>query len=479
MKKAILLLACVFLLSFSTGDNRNEYNVPLMAWGVTAGDIDLDGDNDIVIGHLFNSQTNWTGITILKNNGLGLMELDSFYFNGQHRSVSTNNFDNNPFPDLLSQTYNNVNSQIGIIYNFNNTASKIDTFNIADYADNINIADINNDLETDIVFISTNGCFWGIIYNYGKNSFSNPFYYQINFNPNDLATDDINNDGRDDIVVCGLKTKIYFSYPDGFQEMELETEDFFIRVFIVDFDLDGLKDIIAFDDIFGAYTLIAKFKNIGGNSFERLPDIVKQPGAHVYFITDFNNDTLPDILLQLANFSGYKIYYNKGNFQLGDSLFVPVPFYGEGWRNCYCADMDGNGYQDIITTRALNAPLPANVNIMFNDGNGNFLEDPLTSIYKHPSTINNQLSCYPNPFHNEITFEFKTEKNEMAELNIYNLQGRLITCLTKSVKKGGQINYLKWDGLDQASKPCKPGPYIAYLKVNGKIKKTVKLIKTK
>ncbi len=457
-----------------------------MAWSVTAGDIDLDGDNDIVVGHKTAWQHTNPTITLLKNINNGIFEIidTSIIFCGYQENILTTNVNLDDYPDIISFmsdfSSGNAERYIRIFYNYNGEFSLFHDFLLnsnATFSD-INFGDINGDYFNDIIVASNNGRFWGAIYNDGTGNFSNPQYNQVNYNPNGLVCNDLNNDGRDDIVVCGLKTKIYFSYPDGFQEIELETEDFFIRVFIVDFDLDGLKDIIAFDDILGAFTLIARFKNIGNNSFERLPDIVKQPGSHVYFITDFNNDTLPDILLQLANFSGYKIYYNKGNFQLGDSLFVPVPFYGEGWRNCYCADMDGNGYQDIITTRALNAPLPANVNIMFNDGNGNFVEDPLTLIYQYSSTINYHFSCYPNPFQTETTFEFKTEKNEMAELYIYNLQGRLITCLTKSVKKVGQINYLKWDGLDTGGKPCKPGSYIASLKVGEKLVQNIKLIKS-
>ena len=89
------------------------YKVPREAASVCAADIDMDGDNDIVVGHLFNSQTNWTGISILINNSLVPMELDSFFLNGQHRSVIIQFLDNNSFPDLISQSWDGTNSQIG------------------------------------------------------------------------------------------------------------------------------------------------------------------------------------------------------------------------------------------------------------------------------------------------------------------------------------------------------------------------------
>ncbi len=482
MKKTLIIITCLILLSFSTGDYRSEYNVPLLAWSVTAGDIDLDGDNDIVVGHNYSTKTHWSGVSILLNDNNGYFELyDSIYLYAGQSNVLLENLNILPNKEIIANYIDSLSGIkfLAIINDFDPTDIIYFTVNTEEAINYKTTGDINGDGEPDIVIASNKGQYWGVLYNDGTGNFSNPQYNQVSFDPNDVAVNDLNNDGRDDIVVCGQKTEIFFSYPDGFQEMDIESEYFFIKVYIVDFNEDGLKDIIGFDDIFGTYTQITIFKNIDGTNFERLPYELKQPGAHVYFITDFNNDTLPDILLQLANFSGYKIYYNKGNFQLGDSLFVPIPFYGEGWRNCYCADMDGNGYQDIITIRASNAQLPANLDIRFNNGEGDFVENPLSSIENYSSPIDKTFSCYPNPFQNRTTFEFKTEKNEMAELYIYNLQGRLITCLTKSVKKGGQINYLKWDGLDTGGKPCKPGPYLAYLKVNGKIKKTVKLIITK
>ena len=170
------------------------------------------------------------------------------------------------------------------------------------------------------------------------------------------------------------------------------------------------------------------------------------------------------------------IYYNQGNFQLSTPLFIPVEDYGEVWRKSACADLDGNGYNDIVTIRYIHSVLPDNVNILFNDGNGNFVEEPLSTTNNQQSTTNNQLTCYPNPFQTEITFEYTIKETALAELSVYDFQGRIITCLTKNAKKGGNYK-IKWDGLDNGGKPCKPGPYLLTLKVNGNVLQTIKLIK--
>jgi hypothetical protein len=51
-----------------------------------------------------------------------------------------------------------------------------------------------------------------------------------------------------------------------------------------------------------------------------------------------------------------------------------------------------------------------------------------------------------------------------------------MSVLTKQKQKGGE-HIIKWDGLDNGGKPCKPGPYLLTFKVNGMICKSTKIIK--
>ena len=343
MKKPLIIVAGLLLLAFTTARIRSMYKVPREAASVCAADIDMDGDNDIVVGHLFNSQTNWTGISILINNSLVPMELDSFFLNGQHRSVIIQFLDNNSFPDLISQSWDGTNSQIGIVFNLNTSMSNIYNVGTESYADNIETGDLNDDAATDIVFISNNNQYWSVLYNDGFGNFSSPEYHNLNYFPQNIVTGDLNNDGTDDIVIGG-STEIYFSRDGGFQNQQLGGHT--SRVHIADMDNDGDNDIVGLFDLFGIETDITIFENKGEETFE-------------------------------------------------EPVFVEIPNDGEAYRRATTADLDGNGFNDIVIVRRTgpNAATYNNVIILFNDGKGHFVDT--NSVYVHQNEILLQQQIKP------------------------------------------------------------------------------------
>ncbi len=461
--------------------SRSIYRIPRAAESVTAADIDLDGDNDIVVGHDYNSQTQWSGVSYLINNGDGTFYLnDSIFLYSWQTHIYAVNTNSNPFPEIIARHFENETQYMAVLENVqDNYVTNLYSMTYGISGDNI--GDVNGDGFIDIIIYSSNDQFWGIMYNDGQGNFSQPeYHYVTDYFPQSITCGDLNGDNHDDIVVCGQSTEVYFSYPDGFQSLVLEIDDYKQGSSIIDFDQDGDNDILTSVGIpFVDITSLIIYENQGNNTFIRHEEFYFQPMSNKFFVTDFNNDSLADILFQLSDLSGYIIYYNQGDFQLVDSLFVALPPSNpqEARRNCYCADMDGNGYNDIITLKTLHAPLPDNLSILFNDGNGNFVENPVTGIPHIENTPLHELKCYPNPFTTETTFEFTVEEASQVELIIYDMQGNIIRTLTDSHKKDGHNYCIKWDGFDTAGKPCKYGSFVAYLKINGKVQESVKLIK--
>jgi hypothetical protein len=474
------ILFSVVFLAFTFGDSRSEYILPSAAYSVSSGDLDMDGSNDIVVGHNYNFSTSWGGISLLHNNGFGQFTLtDSLYLFGWQTSINIEQINANPFPEIIFSKENGATEFIGLIFDNNISDTIFLNANTYEGINNIDVGDLNNDENNDIVFTSANGNFWGVFYNYSTGNFSSPeYHYVTGYSPLGLAIGDLDNDGRDDVVLCGQSVEVWFSYSTGgYIRLVLEENNYKSDVAIADFDRDGDNDIITEAGVYLVnVTSVIMYENLGNRQFDTIPEFWFQPSASIFSVTDFNNDTLPDILFQVDNCTGHIIYYNQGNFQLADSQFVAVANYGESIRNCHCADLDNNGFNDIITLRTVFYYGMPNLDIRFNDGNGNFGPDPIVADKHAESNKSFSFRNYPNPFGEETTFIFSIQENSKVEILIYSSQGQLFKHLIKNTEKGG-VHSIKWRGLDETGKSCKPGACFATLRVNGKIRQSIKLIK--
>lgn len=476
--KRYLLIAIIFIfLAFKADNSKSTYTIPIAAWSVTAGDIDMDGDNDIIVGHNYSSLTEWSGVSYLLNDGSGTFFLtDSIFLYSWQTNIYSVDLDNDQYPEIIGRHFENDIQYMAILtYEQESYITSLYEMSFGIYGNNI--GDINGDGFVDILLYSGdyNNSFWGIMYNNGLGNYSEPeYYYVTDYYPKSLACGDLNNDGRDDVVVSGQNTEVYFSYESGFELLTLEGS---AGASIIDFDLDGNKDILSYSSMWGN-TFLKMYKNIGNNEFETLEQFDFQSSSTKMFITDFNNDDLPDILFQLLDHTGYYIFYNQSNFQLSDSQFVALPPAdpAEGWRDCYCADMDGNGYIDIITIKTSYLPLADNLEILFNDGNGNFGENPVFINERIALQQQSNLACYPNPFQYEITFEFVIDKPNQVELSIYNVQGKLIKSIRQKIREGGK-KIIKWNGLNENGNNCKAGHYLANIIINGEKQQSIKFTK--
>ncbi len=220
------------------------------------------------------------------------------------------------------------------------------------------------------------------------------------------------------------------------------------------------------------------YQNIGNGNFTKLEDHFFLPGASAFLINDFNNDSLPDIAY-LNNKSigdtnsGIHIVYNEGNFQISDPQYIKIENLGEAQRNFHSADLDGNGYNDFAIVRRMGIPMK-NLELLFNDGEGNFSSEPFVGLIETPK-IKLQLTCYPNPFCEHITFDYEIDKTALVELDIYSLQGKLIKQVINQKQKGGHYS-ISWNSFTRDNAQHNTNVLVACLKVNGVIYQSVKLL---
>jgi hypothetical protein len=84
---------------------------------------------------------------------------------------------------------------------------------------------------------------------------------------------------------------------------------------------------------------------------------------------------------------------------------------------------------------------------------------------------------YPNPFNPSTAIEYQIPNNGLVQINIFNIQGRLVRKLDNSVHKTG-IQKIIWDGRDNYGMMVASGAYFCQVKFSGKaITKKLLLIK--
>jgi len=244
----------------------------------------------------------------------------------------------------------------------------------------------------------------------------------------------------------------------------------------MDMNNDGMKDIIALDGIFGSNLDI--YENNGAQSFTMHHIFGFTNFCNQIVATDLNGDSLHDLLIKPAATIGVYVLYNQGNFVFTSPELISIPDDGwEGTRSICSGDLDGNGFNDIAIVRS-NGGIGTNYNnliLLFNDGKGHFLPDPITIIPENSVPKENSFINYPNPFHDQTTFDISLKEVSRINLTIYNANGNLIRILLDDQLKEGQFG-ISWNDEDEFGTRCLPGIYFVCLKIDGEEVRSVKLI---
>ena len=456
MNKFYLLLTAMIFLFTIRGMAQTVYEIPPAAESINACDLDLDGDMDIILGYKTVCDHDNITFTILKNEGDNSYEMSDTTktYVGTQYSIFAERIDEDEYPDLVTVFRDCEKSKNYVRIWYNDGEGNFDYYEdydlfASDPVSELSFGDADGDGLTDI-FVRINYMSstqqWGVLYNYGNRRFSKPVYRTYpNSCVNDIEIGDLNNDKKDDVVVTtGGKGDMFIYYSTGRNFREYCLPDvWYCYIRIVDFDGDGLKDIatiIAFPPPLNYIMLLGICVNQGNEEFEPLYSMEESVlcqyvgGDNDLKMEDMNNDGLPDWVFNIEFYqedgtianevSGVRILYNLGDFQFTDPEdyhYVQLKYYKEYERRIHIADFNGDGYKDIATARRTFLLYPNYVDILYNDGNGNFIENPL-NVEENDDKLE-VSDCYPNPGRGEMNI--RTVISE-GRIEVYDILGKVV-----------------------------------------------------
>ena len=88
-------------------------------------------------------------------------------------------------------------------------------------------------------------------------------------------------------------------------------------------------------------------------------------------------------------------------------------------------------------------------------------------------------SIAPNPFNPQTEIKFVLTRDNLTQLNVYNLRGELVNSLVNARLQGGQEYVMTWDGRDGSGQQVSSGTYFARLRIGTEVLQVRKLMLVK
>jgi hypothetical protein len=354
-------------MMYSTGINSHPQYV-------ITGDINNDNNLDIIV---VNSKHDSIGTIMGYDNGTFAPEAVYYIGVDSHPSaVVIDDFNNDNRSDLavVNTGTNSIAILIGYEYALFETAKTYGSVeNREPYA--VVTSDFNNDNYLDIAAAFITSGTLGILLGYGNGSFDDMMTYQ---QANDsifsaLAVNDVNNDGKLDIVVAdsgtnnvlillgygngSFATSITFSTGNGSQPSAIA---------IADFNKDGRLDLVVSN--FGSNNIVILL-GYGNGSFATVMTYPTGNGACpvAISVSDFNKDDRLDIAVVNRDTSNIGIFLGYGNGSFANQVTYSVGIF---YSPCSIViiDFDSDGQLDIITANYDDN----GIGIFFGHGDGTF-----------------------------------------------------------------------------------------------------------
>ena len=313
---------------------------------------------------------------------------------------------NNTFMDLFYSGYPTGATGSGVSYLFFNNQNGVLVENtdielIGAGASTVNFVDVNNDGNLDI-FISgqteSNVYQAKLYYGQGDGTFIESEFSLIGVTSATSDWADFNGDGLKDLIICGRArlpedpttiTNVTLLYKNlGNDEFELVETDLPNvsngSVAWGDYNNDGHNDVFITGTVSTGVYIAKLFKNLGNETFQEITGNFVGVRYSAIQWGDFDADGDLDILVT-GSFSNeipsvVKIYRNDGN---DNFAVVDLPFNGVRQGDVTWADINNNGYLDIVIGGHYTTQLVTGEIYFYNPDNGQYEYEEDTFALKY------------------------------------------------------------------------------------------------
>ena len=441
---------------------------------VVSGDIDRDGDKDLVVGR---SHTN-SGLAVAWNDGSGgFLEQTSYTFivGDNPLMLGIADFDGDEVMDMMVYKWGFFSEEGSSDPDYrvwwNDGRGHLLPGAQLENLFPLGLGDFDGDTDVDLLIIPLGGTLvLRVLLNTGAGSFEEHMDVDKSPRYGPTGVGDFDGDGDVDVLWRPLEEGAGYllTLNDGtghLTEEERWEEAFkpYLIQYVGDLDGDGDVDALITTGTTGPfYHGVVLLRNMGDGVFRRetiYEDIVMKRSSEIdwnIWAGDVNGDGRTDLAIPSFRDSEVRLLLGQPDGSFKEEGRYPVSGSPE---DMVAADFDGDGDVDLVVADRMSE----GVSILFNQ-----IRQPVTDVEMddhagRPSTCRLGES-YPNPFNAWTVIPFELAFSGRVRLAVYDVLGRKVRTLLDGERGKGRWT-VRWDGRDALGREASSGVYVVRMEV--------------